>query len=125
MNKDYEYLKGFRDGSCLLHVFQDNCLYVRKVVRANNKEEWICYQSILVKKDVNQIKCTARVFIHDDGTMTRNKISHSKHCDHVVILQDMKSLNDMKNHCDFIREKFDTFAHKITAQDIFLQEMKK
>lgn len=125
MNKGYAYLKGFRNGSCVLHVFDDDCLYVKKVVRTNMQVEWICYQSVLIKTAKNQPKCTARVIIHADGTLTRNKICHSQHSDHSVIRQDMKSLNEMKNHCDHIRTKLDGVAHKISSQDIFLQEMKK
>lgn len=125
MNQDYVYLTGFRDKSVLLYVITENCLYVKKVVRPNKQVEWICYQTILIKCDENQPKCTARVIIHQDGRLTRNKVCHSDHSDHSVICKDMKTLNDMKDQCDYVREKLDSVAHKISAEDIFLQQMKK
>lgn len=124
MNKDYIYLTGSRDEYKLLYVFEDRCLYVKKCVRAKNVE-WICYQTILVKKDKGQPKCTARVIIHPDGQMTRNKICHAKHCDHSIIRQDMDAVNTMKSYCDYVRTNFDSVLHKVSALDIFLQVMKK
>lgn len=125
MNTDYVYLKGSRDDYNLLYVFSDKCLYIKKVVRENQNVEWICYQSVLVKKDKNnQLKCTARAIIKPDGTLTRNKVSHSKHSDHSCIYEDMISLNNMREKCDYVKQNFDSVAHKVSALDIFLQEMK-
>lgn len=124
MDKEYTILKGNRDDYSLLYVLEDKCLYVKKIAR-ETKIEWICYQTVLIKKDSTQPKCTARVIIHPDGTMTRNKIRHSNHCDHFNIRQDLDSLNAMKERCDYIRTNLDTVSSKISALDIFLQEMKK
>lgn len=124
MVEKYIYLKGNRDDYSLLYVLEDNCLYVKKVAR-EKQVEWICYQTVLIKKDSKQPKCTARVIIHPDGTITRNKICHSNHCDHSNIRQDMDSLNAMKERCDYIRTNLDTVSSKISALDIFLQEIKK
>lgn len=125
MEREYIYLKGFREGSILLYVLADKRLYIKKTVRPNKQVEWICYQTILTKTDDTQPKCTARVIIHSDGKMTLNKICHSEHNDHSVICKDMEAINEMKNKCDYVRTELESIAHKISAEDIFLQVMKK
>lgn len=127
MNTGYVYLRGGRDEYNLLYNFADNCLYVKKVVRPNENVEWICYQTVLIKNNdnQNQLKCTARVIIKPDGTLTRNKVGHSKHCDHSCNYQDMVLVNNMKDQCDYVRSNLNSVSHKISALDIFLQEMKK
>lgn len=101
-------VKGFRDGSNLLYVPSEKCLYRLKNNRKNGDKQYECYQSILSKpikgrpaRKEDRSHCNARVRLHSDGkTCERMKNSHSAHSDHEQIMRDMQKFNAMKEKCE-------------------------
>lgn len=146
---EYRFVTGF-NGSKL--VYTDKHLYNLKCNRPNGNVEYICYQKILNKRtkeektqsdgsqsqgmeelEMNlaeqdtgcQPNCGARVIIKPDKTLSRNKIQHTNHNNHEIIVADLESIDEMEKVCTFIRENIPLSAHKVSPKDIFLQVMAK
>lgn len=146
---EYRFVTGFK-GSKL--VYTDKHLYNLKCNRPNGNVEYICYQTILckqMKKEKTQSigsqsegmkqlemklakqdtgcqpNCSARVIIKPDKTLSRNKIHHTNHDNHEVIVSDLESIDEMEKVCTFMRENIPLSAHKVSPKDIFLQVMAK
>lgn len=97
---EYRFVTGF-NGSKL--VYTDKHLYNLKCNRPNGNVEYICYQKILNKRTIArngrvgdelgqtrgcQPNCGARVIIKPDKTLSRNKIQHTNHNNHEIIVAD-------------------------------------
>lgn len=131
----FEMIEGFRKRSRLLHVPDEKMLYVSKC-RRRGREEFICYQTILsAEKKNNEIggsnknhqKCTARVFVADDEKeiCSRNTVSHTNHVNHEEIVQILETTNNIKDKCLLLQKNFPGYSRKISAKDIFYDELAK
>lgn len=127
---DYRFIKGYSGGN-LLYLENEKHLFVRKDTQKGD-EVYICYHSILSKNRKNkktnkpvEPNCTARVKISPDKICTRNKIAHTKHENHEIHFRDLESLNEMKKNCRLLKKIIPITSHKVSAKEIFLQEMAK
>lgn len=128
-------VKGFRDGSNLLYIPSEKCLYRLKCNRNYGEKDYICYQTILAsprmgkkkerKEDRNQ--CNARVrLLPGDKKCNRMKNSfHSSHKNHEQIMRDMKKINNMKEKCETIKTDFTEEASTISTRNIYQREIKR
>lgn len=125
---EYQFIKGIREGSSLLHVMPEDMLYVFKARRKNSKV-FICYQSILASEkkntDIYHVNCTARVKLHRDGRIERMKIAHTNHENHEMIRRDMNKRNNMKTACRNLKQHFPEDTHKIGTRHVFQREISK
>lgn len=117
---EYCFTKGFKGGD-LLYLQDEKNLFVRKKVE-NGEETYICYQSVLAKRNKEVANCTARVKLNGDKECTRNKISHTTH---EILFRDFESLNVIRKNCRMLRRIIPITSHKISVKEIFLQEMAK
>lgn len=124
---DYCFIKGYKGGS-LLYLEDEKHLFVRKSGE-NGEETYICYQSVLAKsnkkKKMTQPNCTARVKLDGKKICTRNKIAHSKHENHEILFRDFETLNAVRKNCRTLQKIIPITAHKISAKEVFLQEIAK
>lgn len=125
---EYRFIKGYREGSSILHVLSENRLYVQKIER-NGIREFICYQTILSssKKKVegDQQKCTARVRIHHDGKLEAMHVPHTRHSDHSAIVVKLEQFNDMKEKSATLRNDYPEDAHKVSTRNIYQRAISK
>lgn len=131
---EYMFIKGHR-GAELLYVPSEKCLYVKKNER-NGKQYYICYQTILSKErkikkgiadNIDCSKCTARVFLNKRKQCWRNKIAHTLHKDHQVIVEDLRSLDAMKRDCKMLKRNLaiPSASRKVNAREIYDKHMSK
>lgn len=125
---EYRWVKGFREGSCLVYVTSQKMLYVSKIER-NGAKEYICYQTILSsakKKGNSDIhpNCTARVRIQPGGACEVLS-GHTCHGNHESILQNMDKINNMKRKSQQLKEDHEEDAHRIPSRHIYQREIAK
>lgn len=125
----FQKVRGKRIDSWLLYVPQEKHLYVKhRVVEGKEPgEDWICYQSILNKKDKDQVKCTSTVHLGQNNICKQKNIRnpHTNHINHELIYKDIMSLNKIKTDCINAKVVSDGVAMKISASDIFTRELSK
>lgn len=124
---EYRFIGGYREGTNLLHVLSEDRLYVLKFER-NNSKDFICYQTILSspkKTNKNEIKCSARVRIHPDGSLERMHALHTRHSNHNAIIQELEQRNSMKKNRQTLRDGLSEDAHEISTRSIFQREIAK
>lgn len=122
-------IKGFREGSHLLHVPSEDHLYVLKTNRGGQKI-YICYQTLLFGPKKNgqstheEDCCTARVRLISDE-LCEKMSEHSCHKSHKQIISDMKSVNNMKKKCKNLKKNHSHDSHKVSTRNIYQQEIAK
>lgn len=124
-------VKGFRDGSDLLYLLVEKCLYRSKRKR-NGGRDYICYQTILSKPTTkkparieDRQNCNATVRLYSDGTCRRINETHSAHKNHERIMRDMEKANNMKEKCHSLKKQFSEDSHKISARNIYQREVSR
>lgn len=121
---EYCFIEGYKGGK-LLYLKDEKNLYVRKNFE-NGVETFICYQTIMHKGNkIDHLNCTARVKLDENKICTRNKIVHTKHESHEIHYRDLETLNAIKENCRMLQKIIPITAHKVSAKEIFLQEMAK
>lgn len=124
---EYCFIEGYKGGK-LLYLKDEKHLFVRKSGE-NGEEVFICYQTILYKGNKNKqsehLNCTARVKLDANKICTRNKIAHTSHENHEIHFCDLETLNAIKENCQILQKIIPITAHKVSAKEIFLQEMAK
>lgn len=124
---EYQFIKGIREGSSLLHVMPEDMLYVF-IARRKNSKVLICYQSILASEkkntDIDHVNWSS-VKLHRDGPIERMKIAHTNHENHVVVRRDMNERNNMKTSCRNLKQHFPEDSHKIGTRHVFQREILK
>lgn len=124
---EYHVVQGHRLGSQLIYIPKEKFLYLKKNERSG-KRTFICYQSVLSVRQrdgEDHTKCTACVIIGKNDECWRNRIHHSVHQNHRRIFDDLRSLNNMKSTCQFLRDNLTISAEKISAKEIYSTEMAK
>lgn len=121
MDLVFRYTKGFSDRKHdLLYLENEKHLIVRRV-HDGTKVYYNCYDALNGSNG-----CKARCTIDlKTNKCTRNYKQHNGHGNHEVTYRDMESLNEMKNHCKYLRKHFPFSATKIPIKEIFLTEMAK
>lgn len=124
-------VKGFREGSELLYVFSEKCLYRFKRNR-NGAKIFVCYQTILSKptkrgpsRKEDRCECNATVRLNADGSCTFVHTPHTQHNDHEAIMRDMSKMNTIKQNCKVLKDKFAEDSHKIPLRNIYQREIAK
>lgn len=123
---DHCFVKGYKGGT-LLYLKEEKNLFVRKSGQ-EGEDVFICYQTILAKnkkKKPMELNCTARVKLNANTICKRNKIAHSNHGNHEIHFRDLESLNAIKKNCRLLQKIMPITAHKVSAKELFLQEMAK
>lgn len=118
----YIITPGFRDSSNLVYVIKEKNLFVGKEKR-NNGKSYVCYQTILCKKDQTQVKCSARVKIDKNGDCQRNHVDHSSHPNHEMIYNDMNTAHSMKDVCKQLQGLLGSSARKISSREVFNRQL--
>lgn len=124
----YEKINGKRRTSSLLWVPKDKYLYVRhrEHTNENKGEDWICYQTILHKKNKNIVKCTSAVNLLNEVCTRKNAHNlHTMHTNHQTIYDDLISLNKIKDDCIAAKELSKGLSMNISACDLFTREIAK
>lgn len=125
----YKKIRGKRYNSRLLWVPEEKHLFVRHRVNENrNKgEDWICYQTILRKKNKNDVNCSSALHIDSKGICRRKNVrnSHTNHNNHQSIFDDLISLNNIKDDCITAKKVYEGISTSFSALDIFTRELSK
>lgn len=127
MSLDFKFIQGHRAGSTLLYVPSERNLYFQKS-RAANVRSFICYQEMLKQRKNAKEKvtpCKARVTLNEENICVRNNIDHSCHTDHESIKKDLHTRNAMKDAARMLKSLTFESARKISAREIFNNELKK
>lgn len=115
-------------GGDMIYVPCEKMLYVLK---NNDPRSYICYQTVLTdnkrKKDLNHVKCNARVRLLADGKCERSNvhIAHTLHADHQKLAMDKMKMQNMKDQCQYSKANFPEDAHKIPNRRVFQREIAK
>lgn len=125
----YELLSGYRRNNDkpkqLLYIPDEECIFIKNEER-HDKTIYVCYQKILSRdtKKANRSdmhpKCLARAIVNMDGNCWRNNTPHTVHATHDRIVEDMKSLNRIKNICATAGANLP--SHKISSKYVFITE---
>lgn len=97
----FKFISGFRRNSKLLYVEDEKFLYVKKKSnKKNNKDLYICYQSIMIKnKNLSIVKCTAGVILVSTSKCKRNSVQHSHHENHEMLYLKFTTRKLMVDDC--------------------------
>lgn len=127
---EYRLVKGFREGSEMLYVPSEKCLY-RFKRRRNGARDFICYQTLLSKptkkkpaRDEDRCECNASVRLYPNGTCKKRN-DHIAHNNHEGIMRDMDKANEMKEKCKTLKHEFAEDSHKISSRNIFQRVIAK
>lgn len=119
-------IKGKKQDSSLLWASEEKHLYVKKgTPNKKGDVDWICYQTILCEHDPKGIKCTSRLKRLADGQCFRKSLPHSKHKNHSLIYEDLKSRNKIIDDCIQFSELCDGLSLKVPVSDFFTLAMSK
>lgn len=124
---EYSIIEGHREGSKLIYIHREKCLYLKQNERGG-KRTYICYQKVLSKRQLDgedHTKCTACVVIGRNDECFRNKTHHTSHKNHRGIYDSLCSIKNMKNKCLLIQNNFPLSGRKISAKEIFCEEIAK
>lgn len=123
---EYELLCGFRRNTKkprqVLYLPNEKCLFVKNDEQ-NGRRVFVCYQKVLCvnKKKTNRsethLKCLARAYIDENDNCWRNDKPHTSHENHLKIVADMKSLNNIKSACEMVGSIIP--SHKVSTKYIF------
>lgn len=111
-------------GGDLLYVPEEKMLYAFKIER-NGSKQFACYQTVLAdgkkKKKENVQRCTSTVKLLPNGKCARVNvyIPHTNHANHEVIAGNKKTMNNMTDLCENLRQNHPEDAHKIPSRNIF------
>lgn len=130
----YKFVKGKRGGD-LLHVLDENMLYVKHSYHRNASTVdtvYICYHTILsaetkkTRENEDRTQCTARVRLLSNGVLDRMLHSnHTNHQNHDRLVRDLKKLNDMKSVAKALHTDLCEDAHRMPNRNIFQREISK
>lgn len=124
----YNKIRGKRRNASLLWIPQDKYLYVRHREHTDKSkgEDWICYQTILHKKDKSVVNCSSAVNIKNEMCTRKNvQNPHTNHNNHQIIYNDLITLNNIKDNCIAAKQLGEGLSMNISTCDIFTREIAK
>lgn len=123
---DVEIIPSSRSDGVLLWCPREKHLYIKKSNATNGREDWICYQQMLIKNNKSAVDCKSRLSVDRSAmTGTRKKILHEKHDNHERVYKDLVSRNKINSDLVQLKALSDGLSIDIRSHDVFTRELAK
>lgn len=121
-----EIISSSRSDGFLLWSAKEKHLYYKKQTHKNGKEDWICYQGMIIKTQKTAMQCTSRLLVDRSNlTAFRKRILHSDHENHLLIYKDLLTRTKIVTDCVQLKQLCEGLSMDIRANDIFTRELAK